>query len=75
MRWSVEPVDVAETRHLALVPLDDEAAAVESWPVAPMPLCGNQAAEAAETIWLALRGGPFDDSPAPRTQEDRSAWH
>lgn len=40
MRWSVEPVDVAETRHLVLQPLDDEAAEIDAWPVAPAVLCG-----------------------------------
>ncbi len=38
--------------------------------------CGDlEAAEAALTVWLALRGTRFDDTPAPRTQEERTPWH
>lgn len=41
MRWAVEQVDVGQTRHLALLPMDDEAAAVDVWPTAPNVLCGT----------------------------------
>ncbi len=32
-----------------------------------------QAAEAAVTIWRTVSGGPFDDRPAHRTEEE--PWH
>ncbi len=38
--WAVETLDLGVTRHLALVPLDDEAAEIDAWPVAPRALCG-----------------------------------
>jgi hypothetical protein len=44
VRWRVETVTARRSEHLAVVPLDEEAAAETAWRRSPKTLCGRRTA-------------------------------